>query len=164
MLARLAPQVDRLAINANGDPARFAGFGVPVIADATDDRPGPLAGIAAGLAWAKAQGLAGIVTAPCDAPFLSRDLVERLTRDGSADVPSVAEGPDGPEPMFAFWPVAALVDLDRQIAAGMRAAHRVLSLLAAQSVAIPVDQACPWPLNLNTPEDLERALAIACRG
>ena len=46
---RLAPQVDRLALNANGDPVRFADFGLPVLPDSLPDRPGPLAGVLAGL-------------------------------------------------------------------------------------------------------------------
>jgi molybdenum cofactor guanylyltransferase len=80
VLARFAPQVMALAINANGDPARFAAFGAPVIADLAPDQPGPLAGIAAALAWAQAHGCSRVATVPCDAPFLPRDLVARLAR------------------------------------------------------------------------------------
>src|SRR6476646_8739863 len=63
VVERLRPQVAALALNANGDPARFASFGLPVLADATDDHPGPLAGVLAGLDWAAAEGADAIVTA-----------------------------------------------------------------------------------------------------
>ena len=68
VIERLAPQVTTLAINANGDAARFARFALPVIADLREDFPGPLAGIAAGLAYARAKGCEWLATAPCDAP------------------------------------------------------------------------------------------------
>src|SRR3546814_4807929 len=44
VIDRLGPQVAGLAISANGNPARFAAFGLPVIADTLPDHPGPLAG------------------------------------------------------------------------------------------------------------------------
>ena len=47
VIARLQPQCDGLILNANGDPARFAAFGLPVIPDGVADFPGPLAGILA---------------------------------------------------------------------------------------------------------------------
>ena len=49
VIERLRPQADRLVINANGDPARFAAFGLPVIPDTVPGHPGPLGGILAGL-------------------------------------------------------------------------------------------------------------------
>jgi molybdopterin-guanine dinucleotide biosynthesis protein A len=55
VIARLKPQCDGLILNANGDPTRFAGFGLPVIPDSVADFPGPLAGILAGLDWAAAN-------------------------------------------------------------------------------------------------------------
>ena len=55
VIARLAPQCDGLILNANGDPARFAGFGLPIVADDVPDFAGPLAGILAGLDWIAAN-------------------------------------------------------------------------------------------------------------
>ena len=52
VIARLAPQCDGLILNANGDPTRFASFGLPVIPDTIENFPGPLAGILAALDWA----------------------------------------------------------------------------------------------------------------
>lgn len=77
--ARLAPQCAELAINANGDPARFSDYGLPVLADTLPDYLGPLAGVLAGLEWAAEKGGDAIVTAAADTPFLPHDLVVRLS-------------------------------------------------------------------------------------
>src|SRR6516164_7685721 len=80
VIARLNPQCGGLILNANGDPARFAAFGLPVIADGVADFPGPLAGILAGLDWAAARRpeLKFVLSAAANCPFLPRDLVARL--------------------------------------------------------------------------------------
>ena len=82
VIARLKPQCDGLILNANGDPARFAAFGLPVIADTVQDFPGPLAGILAALDWTAANrpDVGWILSAATDCPFLPRDLVARLQR------------------------------------------------------------------------------------
>ena len=41
ILARVIARLECLVINANGDPRRFASFGLPVIADGVQDYPGP---------------------------------------------------------------------------------------------------------------------------
>src|SRR6266571_6881549 len=51
VLARFKPQCTRVILNANGDPARFADTGLPVVADTVPGFAGPLAGILAGLDW-----------------------------------------------------------------------------------------------------------------
>src|SRR5215203_5969307 len=80
VIDRIAPQVAGLVLNANGDPSRFAAFGLPLVADSVPDFAGPLAGILAGLDWAAAHrpDCPDIVSAPTDAPFLPRDLVTCL--------------------------------------------------------------------------------------
>ena len=77
LLPRLAPQVDALAISANGDPARFAAFGLPVLPDPVVDQ-GPLSGLLAGLDWAAGQGAQALLTVPADTPFIPLD--EKSTR------------------------------------------------------------------------------------
>ena len=81
VIARLEPQCEELILNANGDPARFATFGLPVIADTVENFPGPLAGILAALDWAAANRpeVSWILSVAADCPFLPRDLVARLT-------------------------------------------------------------------------------------
>ena len=80
VLERMRPQVVRLILNANGDPARFATIGLPVVPDETQDFSGPLAGVLAGLDWAASNmpDIADVVSVPGDCPFLPRDLVARL--------------------------------------------------------------------------------------
>jgi molybdopterin-guanine dinucleotide biosynthesis protein A len=80
VLERLKPQCSRVVLNANGDPARFADTGLPVIPDDVPDFAGPLAGILAGLDWAAvhAPEVAYVASVPGDCPFLPRDLVARL--------------------------------------------------------------------------------------
>src|SRR4051812_26064111 len=80
-IARMKPQVSLLILNANGDPARFAPFGLRVVADGVPGHPGPLAGVLAALDDAAAQpGFEWVAVAPCDAPFLPYDLVAGLHR------------------------------------------------------------------------------------
>ena len=78
VIARLAPQCGAMALNANGDPARFGDLGLPVLSDSLPDHPGPLAGVLAGLDWAAQMGVPAIVTAAADTPFFPNDLVARL--------------------------------------------------------------------------------------
>ncbi len=72
VIERMRPQVTALVLNANGDPARFAAFGLPVVADSVPDFAGPLAGILAGLDWAAANrpDCPMVASVATDAPFL----------------------------------------------------------------------------------------------
>jgi len=86
VLARLAPQVATVAINANRNQDTYAAFGVPVWPDDTPDYAGPLAGLQAGL---RRCATTYLLTAPCDSPFLPADLAERLLdglRSNGADL------------------------------------------------------------------------------
>ena len=77
-IARAAPQVAALALSANGDPAPFQAFALPILADSVPGFVGPLAGILAGLDWAAREGMDTLASFACDAPFFPRDLVARL--------------------------------------------------------------------------------------
>src|ERR1700761_5754635 len=97
VIARLKPQCGDLILNANGNPARFAAFGVPVVSDTVADFPGPLAGILAGLDWIAANrpNAQWMLSAPGDCPFLPRDLAARLTQaraDDNAELVVAASG------------------------------------------------------------------------
>ena len=80
VIARVEPQVGILLLNANGDPERFADFGLPVVEDVVGDHAGPLAGLLTGMEWTRANAPQSpwVLTVPTDAPFLPRDLVVRL--------------------------------------------------------------------------------------
>jgi molybdopterin-guanine dinucleotide biosynthesis protein A len=161
VIGRIQPQVGVLALNANGDPARFAEWRLPVVADAIADYPGPLAGIQAGMAWMREHhpDIADILTAPADTPFLPADLVERLqaARQG-ADI-AVASSGGRPHPVVALWPVRLAEELYRLVTEdGMR---RVTDFARRYTIAyadFPVGDIDPF-FNINRPEDLARAEA-----
>ncbi len=99
LAARLSPQLDHLALSANGDPQRFAWLGLPVLADA-EPGFGPLAGIARGLAWAQGRGCDALLTVPCDTPFVPDNLLARL-----CPAPAVAMSGKRLHHAVALWPI-----------------------------------------------------------
>src|SRR5215212_7527257 len=114
-IERLAPQCDGLILNANGDPARFAPLGLPVVPDDVPGFAGPLAGILAALDWAAAHRptITWVASVAADSPFLPRDFVARLHAARIlADVPlACAESGARAYPTNGLWPVALRDDL-----------------------------------------------------
>src|SRR6185312_3194652 len=115
IIARVRPQLRQLVLNANGDPARFAPYGLPVVADSVEGFAGPLAGVLAGLDWsaANAPDCAWVVSVPTDAPFLPADLVQRLlgaVEEEAAEMACAASG-GRLNPVAALWPVRLRDDL-----------------------------------------------------
>ena len=164
VLARLGPQVDRLALSANGDPDRWADLNLPVLPDADQGRPGPLAGVLAGLDWAAATGCPHIVTAAADTPFLPPDLVPRLLAAAGPSGLALAATREGdrtwPQPTFGLWPVALRDDLRDALAQGTRKILHWTDRHGAGLAIFPTDPFDPF-FNVNTPEDLARAEALA---
>jgi molybdenum cofactor guanylyltransferase len=167
VLATLTPQCTSIIINANGDPARFADTGLPVVADSVPDFAGPLAGILAGLDWAAANApaIAWLLSVPGDCPFLPKTLVTRLHEARStAGMPlACARSGEWRHPVVALWPVELREDLRRAVAdEGLR---KIEIWTARHGVAIadwPAEPVDPF-LNVNTPEDAARADAIAAQ-
>lgn len=160
VIERLRPQCGALAINANGDPSRFAALGLPVLPDPVPGQPGPLAGILAAMDWATALGAGRVVTVAADTPFLPRDLVSRLVAAASLGG-AVAESPDGTgrlraHPTFGLWPVGLRDRLAQTIAGGERRLGVWASGVGAARVAFGSDPVDPF-FNVNTPEDLAAA-------
>lgn len=166
VIERLAPQVGGLALNANGDPARFAAFGLPVVADEADDFPGPLAGVLAGLDWAAGEGASHIVTAAADTPFFPRDLAARLEEAAARDgVPiALAATPDdgrlARHPTFGLWPVDLREDLRAALSEGVR---KVVMWTDRHGCALARFEAAPFDpfFNVNAPDDIAEAERIA---
>jgi molybdopterin-guanine dinucleotide biosynthesis protein A len=167
VIERLGPQVDGLILNANGDPARFGGFGLPVVADGIAGYAGPLAGVLAGMEAAQARGAARIVTAAGDTPFFPRDLVARLdaaARQAGAPL-ACAATPDADgrlwdHPTFGLWPAALAADLRAAVEGGLR---KVVDWTARHGCARATFGAGPPDpfFNVNTPEDLAIAARLA---
>jgi molybdopterin-guanine dinucleotide biosynthesis protein A len=151
LLNRLKAQAPQIAISANGDPARFADFNLPVLPDGVLHGKGPLAGVAAGLAWAGGIGAEALLTLPVDTPFIPENLLEQLT-----PAPAVAVWQGRQHHLVSLWRVdfrpLLLAFLDRPGAYKVRDA---LTLCHARQVAFdaPAD---PF-LNINTPADLAAA-------
>lgn len=170
VIERLAPQVGRMVINANGDPARFSAFGLPVVADTVGGFVGPLAGVLAGLRWTAANVPEATHTASvsADAPFLPENLVEQLIAALSSPTPSgsagkIALAASGGElhPVIGLWPVALADDLEAALESGLR---KVLNWTDRHGT-VPVEfpfrdlggrKIDPF-FNANTPEELDEA-------
>ena len=164
VIDRLDPQVAGLALNANGDAARFAHLGLTVIADSIDGFAGPLAGVLAGLDWAATQGADTIVTAAADTPFFPCDLVPRLllASEGMEPPLALAATPDpkrglARHPTFGLWPVALRNDLRAALQGGLRKVVPWTDQHDAATALFPDEAAF---FNVNTPDDLARAEAM----
>lgn len=155
---RLEPQVERLAINANGDASRFGGLGLPVLADARSD--GPLSGVLAGIDWAAAGGATAIVTVAVDCPFFPGDLVPQLAlaAERSAGGVAIARSGGDDHPTFGLWPVGLRDALRAFLASGEKPrVRRFADMQAAARADFASDGSFG---NLNTPDDLARAEAM----
>jgi molybdopterin-guanine dinucleotide biosynthesis protein A len=160
ILERLAPQVARIVLNANGDPARFAAFGLPVVPDAVAEHPGPLAGVLTGLEWARDQApdLRWVVTVPGDGPFLPRDLVARFlaAAAGGAELVAASSGGNS-NPVIGLWPVALAGELRRALVEeGLRKVDRWTARHRLATVDWPAEPLDPF-FNANTPDELAEA-------
>jgi molybdopterin-guanine dinucleotide biosynthesis protein A len=171
VIAAVQPQVSALVLNANGDPARFAAFGLPVIADTIAGFVGPLAGVLAAMRWAAQLSPAAefIVSVPSDAPFLPPDLAARLVAAAVANPGAIALARSGGElhPVAGCWPVRHADHLEAELRAGTRKVLRWTD----QHGTIPVDFAFldiggepvdPF-FNANTPAELDEARRLLSR-
>lgn len=164
VIERLRPQVEALAINANGDPERFSAYGLPVLPDSIEGSPGPLAGVLAGLDWGRSLGFSHIVTAPTDTPFLPRDLTARLKRAAEAAPVELAAAASGgrAHPVIGLWPCRLADDLRQALGQGTR---KVDEWTVRHGVAVAeFGQGALDPFfNVNRPDDLQEAEALLRR-
>ena len=164
VVERLRPQVSGMVLNANGDPARFAAYGLPVAGDSIAGYAGPLAGVLAGLDWAAANqpDCSLIVSVPTAAPFLPLDLVPRLLdglRRANTDLACAASGGQA-HPVVGLWPVRLREALRRALAnEGVRKVDDWTGRYRLATVSF-ADQPYDPFFNANRPEDLERAAAL----
>jgi len=165
VIARLTPQCDGLLLNANGDPARFASFGLPVIADTIEDFPGPLAGILAGLDWLadNRPEVPWMLSAAADCPFLPRDLVARLHRARAQQEAQLAVAASGGQshPVIGLWSVGLRGELRHALVVeGVRKIDRWTARYALATVNWPAEPLDPF-FNANTVDDIAEAERLA---
>ena len=167
VIARLKPQVGEMVLNANGDPGRFAEFGLPVVADTVEGFAGPLAGILAGMRWAAARGHTHVASAAGDTPFFPADLVTRLAQAvQSGGQPIALAATNDPErglsehPTFGLWPVDLADNLEESLTVGNM--RKIIVWTSRHGCARAVfDEGAEYPFfNVNTPEDMVEAERI----
>jgi molybdopterin-guanine dinucleotide biosynthesis protein A len=165
VIARLAPQCDGLILNANGDPGRFARFGLPVVPDSVADFPGPLAGILAALDWAAVNRphVSLVMSAAADCPFLPRDLVSRLHHalvTENAQL-AVAASDGQSHPVIGLWSVALRDELRHSLVVeDIRKIDRWTARYRLATVTWPTTPLDPF-FNANTIEDIAEADRLA---
>lgn len=173
IIARARPQVGPLVLNANGDPARFAAFDLPVAADVVEGYAGPLAGVLTGMEWAAAHAprCAHIATFACDAPFFPQDLVAKLHKgleEEAADMACAASAGRS-HPVFALWPVRLRAELRRAMLdeevrkVDVWTARYRLATVEFPIVETPAGALDPF-FNTNRPDDLAEAERFAAAG
>jgi molybdenum cofactor guanylyltransferase len=165
VIARLQPQCGKLILNANGDPARFASFGLPVIPDTVENFPGPLAGILAALDWAAANrpGISLVLSAAADCPFLPRDLVSRLyqalVKDNAQLAVAASDGQS--HPVIGLWSVALRNELRHALVQeDVRKIDRWTARYKLATVTWPTTPLDPF-FNANTMDDIAEAERLA---
>ena len=165
VIARLTPQCGELILNANGDPARFAPFGLPVVPDTVADFPGPLAGILAALDWAAAHrpGVSIVLSAAADCPFLPRDLVTRLHEALlNEDAQLAVAASDGQShPVIGLWSVSLRDELRHALVQeDIRRIDRWTARYQLATVTWPTQPLDPF-FNANTMDDIAAAERLA---
>jgi molybdenum cofactor guanylyltransferase len=165
VIARLSPQCDGLILNANGNPARFAAFGLPVVPDGVADFPGPLAGIVAALDWVAANrpDVSLVLSAAADCPFLPRDLVSRLYQalaEQNAQL-AVAASDGQSHPVIGLWSVSLRDELRHALVVeDVRKIDRWTARYKLATVTWPTTPLDPF-FNANTMDDIAEADRLA---
>ena len=165
VIDRLSDQTAALILNANGDPERLAGFGLPVVADRIEGFAGPLAGLSAAMAWAAENRpeATHLVTVAADTPFFPRDLVSRLdAAQPQPDGIAMATSDGHRHPVFALWPLSLRRNLAQWMAATdtykviVWARQHDLVMVDFPMISTEAGTIDPF-FNVNTPEDLAAA-------
>jgi molybdenum cofactor guanylyltransferase len=165
VIERLSPQVGNVLLVINGDPTGFQAFGLPLVTDPMGDYAGPLAGLLAGMIWARERRpeTRWIATTPCDTPFLPEHYVGALLEAAGADADTIVIAASEGRSHFVsgLWPLALQQDLAAWLEAGEhkmqhwieRHPHREVSFARLGSGEGAID---PF-FNVNTPEDFAMA-------
>jgi len=163
VLRRISPQVEAVVLNANGNPTRFAGYDLPVVADSIEGFAGPLAGVLAGMDWAAESGFSHIVSVAADSPFFPPRLVTglRFACEASQQPMAMAHSPRAGggffrQPTFALYDVSLRENLRTALQDGLRKVIQWVEPLGCAPIVFHGFGEDPF-FNINTPEDLALA-------
>jgi molybdopterin-guanine dinucleotide biosynthesis protein A len=165
---RLAAQVESIVISANGDPARHAPLGLPVIADTIPGYPGPLAGVLSAMEWSRrhAPGTTHVLSVAADTPFFPPDLCAKLATASAGRI-ALAASAGRTHPVFGLWPMSLEDELAAWLAAGNRKVMEFATQRGAVKVDFPIEEATSGRIdpffNINTAADVELAVAMSTR-
>ncbi|MEQ3648277.1 NTP transferase domain-containing protein [Hyphomonas sp.] len=157
---RIAPMVDQMVVTGRTAPGwRKA---VPGLVFVPDFQPngGPI-GPAGGLLAALEHGLlqngpeSFLLTVPIDAPFFPVELFEQLSAGRGSARAVLVETEFRLQPTFGLWSCALAPDVHACVEQGKFALHAIADHVGAAKVRFQAEEEAF--LNINTPEDLQRA-------
>lgn len=165
VIARVASQCDQLILNANGDPVRFASFGLTVVADTVEGFAGPLAGVLTALDWAARQKpeTQWVLSVAADCPFLPGDLASRLHQERLDQDAQLAFAASGGQIHHAvgLWSVSLRDELRHALTdEGVRQISSWTARYKSAVVSWPIEPVDPF-FNANTTEDIAEAERLA---
>lgn len=164
VLNRIATQADSIIINANGDPARFSEWQLPVVGDTISGFPGPLAGVLSAMEWTRdnVPNSKWIASIPVDTPFAPRDLIKKMATElaiQNAEIACAKSG-DRAHPVVGLWPVSLAGDLRHAITQeDIRKVDRWTAKYKLIHTNFSTDPIDPF-FNINHPEDITTAEKI----
>lgn len=156
IIATLSAQADAVAINANDDPSRYCGTGLPVFGDGHPGIGTPLAGLHAAVSHAARHGFEAVLTVPSDAPFLPADLLARLERPTA-----IAASGGQAHYLTGLWSPSVQKNLEDAL--GEIPPPRMQDWAKRCKAAVVEWPATPYDpfFNVNTPDELAEAERIA---
>ena len=173
MLERIAARLYSVtsSVTLVGSPQAYAGHSLPTVPDVYE-KWGALGGIHAALSAAKTDW---IIVIACDLPFVTRELLERLTSFADESpyksIDSIVPlQPNGrPQPVCALYRrETCLPEIERLVSAGEHTPRALLANVRTRYVQFEelndLRGAENFFLNLNTPGDFERAKKLAETG
>ncbi len=164
VLDRLDGQAERVLLNANGDPTRFAAWNLPVAADVVAGFGGPLVGVLTALDWAAAHapGITDVVSVPGDGPFLATRPGIPAGRGAAETGAELAQAASNgrPNPVVGLWPVALAAELRQAVVEeGIAKVHAWTARYRLATVDFPATPFDPF-FNANTTDGVGRGRGL----
>jgi len=134
VLSRFAPQVDQIMISIHRNEDQYLKFGFPLAMDDAESHQGPMMGVVSALTHAMtmaemSETTQHFVIAPCDAPHLPKDYVQRLKQAIEKHSADCAVSYDGTrrQNLHCLFSIDAAQSLITYYQSGGRAMHQWFS-------------------------------------